>query len=57
MKISEYKKKFEELYNMLEKEHGDVSIIVIKPTMRYQIPPNNPETIVDCSITFSRDID
>lgn len=58
MKISEYQKKFEDLFNLLESEHGNVKEITIKPSLRYEIPGSGvSETIVDCSITFSKNVE
>ena len=58
MKIKEYQQKFEELFNLLQAEHGTVASVVIKPSIRFEIPTDGiSETIADCAITFSRNTD
>ena len=53
MKISEYQKKFEDLFALLEAEHGDVSKVVIESSIKYSIwPAGVKETIARCSIQF-----
>ena len=53
MKISEYQKKFEELFNFLQAEHGNISEIIIKPNTRIYSPVTNKrEALLSCEIKF-----